>query len=176
MKWTWKQFFWPCHMAYEIIVPWSGIEPVPPVLETENFNHWTAGEVLPTILGYWKTVFKGKMPINYVKEEIKALRKYWSDIIIFKSLKYRSVLKRVEGWMEGTREAAVKINGPFWITQAVEWASRFGPVPLSPATRRWGLSSTALYPNPAAICVFVGKNQRQAIPSDKFSVIGLSGW
>ena len=30
--------------ACGILVPWSGIEPIPPVLEGKIFHHWTAGE------------------------------------------------------------------------------------------------------------------------------------
>ena len=32
-------------MAYGILVPWSGIKPVPPAVEAWNLNHWTAKEV-----------------------------------------------------------------------------------------------------------------------------------
>ena len=57
------------------------------------------------------------------------------------------------------------------------------PVWASPSVSSHRLSpalqvGTVLYSpvsNPEAIRVFVGKNQRQAIPSDKFSVKGLSG-
>ena len=34
-------FFWPCG----ILVPWQGIEPVPPAMEAQSFKHWTAKEV-----------------------------------------------------------------------------------------------------------------------------------
>ena len=33
-------YFWPCHMAYEILVPWPGIEPRPLVVKAQNPNHW----------------------------------------------------------------------------------------------------------------------------------------
>ena len=32
-------------MAYGILVPLSGIEPVPPAVEAWNLNHWTSKEV-----------------------------------------------------------------------------------------------------------------------------------
>lgn len=35
------------HPAYGILVPRSGIEPVPPKMEAWIFNHWTAREVPP---------------------------------------------------------------------------------------------------------------------------------
>ena len=34
--------FWPCCMAYEILVPWPGIEPRPLVVKAQNPNHWCA--------------------------------------------------------------------------------------------------------------------------------------
>ena len=37
--------FWPCHMACGILVPQSGIEPMPPAVEVWSPNHWTAREV-----------------------------------------------------------------------------------------------------------------------------------
>ena len=42
-------FFWLHHRACRIIVPWSGIEPRPPVLGAQSLNHWTTREV-PYIL------------------------------------------------------------------------------------------------------------------------------
>ena len=58
VQWTWYTisqfyfvlFFWPCCVACGILVPWPGIEPVPPALEAEGLNHWTAREVLNYIL------------------------------------------------------------------------------------------------------------------------------
>ena len=38
-------YFWPHHRACKILVPWPGIEPTAPVLETQSLNHWTAREV-----------------------------------------------------------------------------------------------------------------------------------
>ena len=37
--------FWPHHVAYGILIPWPGIEPVTPALEAQNLNHWTIKEV-----------------------------------------------------------------------------------------------------------------------------------
>ena len=42
-------FFWPHLAACGILVPRTGIKPVPPVLEAQSLNHWTAREV-PVIL------------------------------------------------------------------------------------------------------------------------------
>ena len=39
-------FFWPHRVACRILVPWPGIEPVPPVVEAQSPNHWTSREVL----------------------------------------------------------------------------------------------------------------------------------
>ena len=43
-----------CHMAYRIVVPQLGIEPMPPAVEAWSPNHWTAREFpeLPFILTY----------------------------------------------------------------------------------------------------------------------------
>ena len=32
-------------MAYRILVPQLGIEPMPPAVEVQRSNHWTTGEV-----------------------------------------------------------------------------------------------------------------------------------
>ena len=40
----------PHHMACEILILSSGIEPVPPTLEVWNLNHWTYREVLSIYL------------------------------------------------------------------------------------------------------------------------------
>ena len=37
--------FWPHSTACGILVPQPGIEPVPPALEAQSLNHWTAREV-----------------------------------------------------------------------------------------------------------------------------------
>ena len=37
--------FWPCCVACRTLVPWPGIEPVPPAEEAHNLNHWNAREV-----------------------------------------------------------------------------------------------------------------------------------
>ena len=34
-----------CHVARGILIPPPGIEPVPPALEAQSLNHWTAREV-----------------------------------------------------------------------------------------------------------------------------------
>ena len=38
-------YLWPRHAACGILVPWPGIKPVPPALEAQSLNHWTAREV-----------------------------------------------------------------------------------------------------------------------------------
>ena len=37
--------FWPCHAVCEILVPRPGIEPAPPAVGVQVFNHWTTREV-----------------------------------------------------------------------------------------------------------------------------------
>ena len=49
-------------MAYGILVPWSGIEPMPPAVEAWNLNHWTAKEVpLLAFLIHWAA--KGELAV-----------------------------------------------------------------------------------------------------------------
>ena len=42
--------FGPHHMACGILVPWPGIEPMPPALEARSPNHWTTREVLLSVV------------------------------------------------------------------------------------------------------------------------------
>ena len=44
--------FWPHHLACEILVPWPGIELLPPVVKAQSLNHWTTSEVSPCALEY----------------------------------------------------------------------------------------------------------------------------
>ena len=36
----WDFFFFFCHMGCGILVPWPGLEPMPPALEAWSLNHW----------------------------------------------------------------------------------------------------------------------------------------
>ena len=56
-------FFWPCHVTCGIVVPRSGIEPMPLALEVLSLNHWTAREV-PTI------PYKVHLPFLFRKTKI----------------------------------------------------------------------------------------------------------
>ena len=38
-------FFLPHHTAWGILAPLTGMEPMPPALEGQSLNHWTAREV-----------------------------------------------------------------------------------------------------------------------------------
>ena len=38
-------FLWLYHAAYRILVPQTRIKPVPPAVEMQSLNHWTAREV-----------------------------------------------------------------------------------------------------------------------------------
>ena len=37
--------FWSRCMGWVILVPWPGIEPMPPAVEARGPNHWTAREL-----------------------------------------------------------------------------------------------------------------------------------
>ena len=55
-------FFWPCCAACGIIIPWPGIEPMPPAMAMQSLNHWTAREVPERAIisaekSYWLEVF-----------------------------------------------------------------------------------------------------------------------
>ena len=39
-------FFWPCHAACGILIPWPGIEPGFPATEAQSPNYWTVREFL----------------------------------------------------------------------------------------------------------------------------------
>ena len=41
---------WLHHKSCRILAPQPGIELVPPAVETQSLNHWTAREVLFTVL------------------------------------------------------------------------------------------------------------------------------
>lgn len=51
-------FFWPLHRAFGILVPWLGIKPVPPMVETWILSQWTASEVqsivVLCVIGAWE--------------------------------------------------------------------------------------------------------------------------
>ena len=38
-------YFWPCHIAWGILVPWPGVEPTPSAVEAWSLNHWNSKEV-----------------------------------------------------------------------------------------------------------------------------------
>ena len=40
------EWFWLIPVACGILVPWPGMEPVPPVMKVRSLNHWTTREVL----------------------------------------------------------------------------------------------------------------------------------
>ena len=42
----------PHPVAFGILVSWPGMEPMPPALEMQSLNHWTAREVPPMIFFY----------------------------------------------------------------------------------------------------------------------------
>ena len=58
--------FMPCpampHTACGILVPYPGIEPMPPALEARSLNHWTTGEV-PSIL--WCYIYAPPSKYSY---------------------------------------------------------------------------------------------------------------
>ena len=43
--------FWPCHTTCGVLVSQPGIEPMPPAVEAQSLNHWTAREV-PTVTSF----------------------------------------------------------------------------------------------------------------------------
>ena len=45
-------FFWPCHMAFRILVPQPGIEPGSPAGEAWSPNHWTPREFPVIFISY----------------------------------------------------------------------------------------------------------------------------
>ena len=47
--------FWPCHLAFDILVARPGIEPMPPAWEAQSPNHWTGREVpvFSSVFYFW---------------------------------------------------------------------------------------------------------------------------
>ena len=52
-------FFWPCHAACGILLPQPGVEPVPPAVEAQSLNHWTAREVQKLYIFLIKKIYTG---------------------------------------------------------------------------------------------------------------------
>ena len=46
--------FWLCRTACRFLVPWPGIEPMPPAVEARSLNHWTTRAV-PRIM-FWSDI------------------------------------------------------------------------------------------------------------------------
>ena len=57
--------FWSHHMACRILVPWPGIEPMPPVLEAQSLNNWTTREV-PLYHSEGKVSFFSVLTSSYI--------------------------------------------------------------------------------------------------------------
>ena len=49
-------------MAYGILVPQPGIEPVPPALEAQRVNHWTTRDV--PVCGCSRELFESAFPVR----------------------------------------------------------------------------------------------------------------
>ena len=60
-------------MACQILVPQPGTEPVPPAVEAQSLNHWTAKEV-PTIFYNYKQCFNS---CNYIFHFGHLKNIYW---------------------------------------------------------------------------------------------------
>ena len=56
-------FFWPHHKASMILVPWPEIDLVPPAIQVEILNHWTAREV-PAIVSCFPVQLARKNFLN----------------------------------------------------------------------------------------------------------------
>ena len=57
-------YFWPHLAECEILVLWPGLEPVPPAVEVQSLNHWTARDA-PLLL--FKCKKKKKITVNCLK-------------------------------------------------------------------------------------------------------------
>ena len=56
-------------MACGVLVPWPGIEPVPPPWEAQSRNHWTTREVLKMVL-FWPIFLGGHKDQIYPKQNV----------------------------------------------------------------------------------------------------------
>ena len=68
-------FFWPCLMAWGILVPWPGIKSTPSAVKARSSNHWTTRE-FPKTYGkcFGKVSCLKKMLVNWCGPE-KLTRK-----------------------------------------------------------------------------------------------------
>ena len=76
--------YWPCHAASGILVPWLGIESMPPAVEVWSPNHWTARE-LPIVefLFYVRAILSLRRKSLYNKYFVTYTQEYsarWRNV------------------------------------------------------------------------------------------------
>ena len=96
-----------CHAAFGIIGPWPGIEPMPPAVEAQSLDHWTAREV-PT-LGFLKICQWPKLQVPYSEGafgKIKGMTKaMWRK-------------KMMQSWLSEGKERSTWSRGSLFILPA----------------------------------------------------------
>ena len=73
--------FWLCHMTCGILFPWPGLESMPPAVEAQSLNHWTARGVLRDFLWAEKSPF---ITLN-IKGESVGLQEaslFWGTLVV----------------------------------------------------------------------------------------------
>ena len=71
-------FFWPCHTAYRILIPQSGLEPRATAVKAQSPNHWTAREFPQTNLFKMTVCVLGCIPWKQRLTGIQVPRIYWA--------------------------------------------------------------------------------------------------
>ena len=73
--------FWLCRAACGILIPWPGIEPMPPTMDTQDLNHWTAGKVTLFCQFYWDIInIQHSVSLGYTK--LKSSIMTWLTYIV----------------------------------------------------------------------------------------------
>ena len=101
-------FFWPCFVAYELLVPQPGTEPRPPALGARSLNHWTTREVPKLCLKHLYTP--------------NASRSVWC---------LRQLSKYLQSWTQGHAglwdgASVGRVRGHRWFLCNLGWACAVG--------------------------------------------------
>ena len=94
--------FWPCCMAFGILVPWPGIEPASPAGEAWSLNNWTTREVpLPPF--YWRDWARN---LSIAIGLMTGRAQIWTQAICLQSLNLRFT-KVIRDWSESDENVCV---------------------------------------------------------------------
>ena len=176
-------FFWPCHIAYGILVPWPGIKPVTPALKAWSLNLWITREIF--------VFFKIEYPlpislaVSWERRELGLCSMWhlmWLSFfsIIFGSLELSTVngigqqsVKYLPSRMEptGLSEALILNTVSDSQKSKVSHTERWGPAAFCLEKRREWRGQKGICMGFLATC----KYQRDLMPEDWHFLCGLRG-